>query len=287
MTDELIEANQISPEQQDAAMAAGFGAERGIMIPPEVAELNTDVAELPAAGDEGAAPDALLVSDVDRLRAEMATMGESIRKSFEQVHGKFGEHNRLIQEVVKGRTAAAGAAGAPARKVGADAFRKLAQEYPKIAAQMAEGLETVLAAQPAGMDAATVDARVNARVAELIQPAVEAIQTASNQKIAKVELSVTHPDWQKVTATREFADWFKAKPASEQHQLYYSWDAPGVAAMLTDYKVAAKRTAAAGNDRQRRLAAAVTPAGRGSGAATGISDDDALVLGFKAARSAG
>jgi hypothetical protein len=288
MTDEseLNAGNQITPEQQDAAMAAGFGAERGTMVPPEVTELNTEVAELPE--DESALQAAPGPSDVDRLRAEMASMGESIKKSFEQVHGKFGEHNRLIQEVVKGKTAAAGAAGAPARKVGADAFRKLALAYPDIAAQMTEGLENVLAAQSAtGLDATALDARVNAKVAELIRPAVEAVQTASDQKIAKVELSVMHPDWQKVTSTRDFSNWFKAKPATEQHRLFYSWDAPSVATMLSEYKTAAKRTVAASSDRQRRLAAAVAPAGRGSGASTGISDDDALVLGFKAARSAG
>jgi hypothetical protein len=232
------------------------------------------------------------LSELDRLRAEMASMGESIKKSFEQVHGKFGEHNRLIQEVVKGRTAAAGAAGAPARKVGADAFRKLAQAYPDIAAKVTEGLETVLAAQPAtGIDAAALDARVNAKVAELIRPALSeaigAVQTSSDQKIAKVELNVMHPDWQKVTSTRDFTNWFKAKPATEQHRLFFSWDAPTVAQMVGEYKTAANRAVAASSDRQRRLAAAVAPSGPGSGASTGISDDDALVLGFKAARSAG
>ncbi len=39
---EVTEANQITPEQQEAAFAAGFDAERGVEIPPEVAKLNTE-----------------------------------------------------------------------------------------------------------------------------------------------------------------------------------------------------------------------------------------------------
>jgi hypothetical protein len=296
---ELTEANQITPEQEDAAMAAGFADARGAEVPPEVTDLNTDVAEVFDGGEGAAAASAgahngataqaaAPPSDVEKLRAEMAMLGESVRRNFEQVHGKFGEHNRLIQEVVRGRTAAAGAAGAPARRIGADAFRKLAERYPEIASQMTEGLEQVFAQQAQShIDPAQLDARVNERVAQLLQPAVQAVQSASDQRISKVELSVMHPDWQKVTGTQDFANWFKTKPAQEQHRLYYTWDAPTVAAMLTEYKTAARRTASASNDRQRRLSAAVSPRGTGSGVPTGISDDDALVLGFKAARAGG
>lgn len=304
MGDELNETNQISAEQAEAAMVAGFADARGTEVPPGVKELNTEVAELPnenapvagypaaeatykaEAAQNAKAPQA---SEFQQLRAQVAQMSEAIKKSFEQVHGKFGEHNRLIQEVVKGRTAAPGSAGAPARKVGADAFRKLAQDYPDIAAHLTEGLETVLAAQAtqssaqSGMNQAAIDALVHARVAEIVRP----MQAETGRKLAAIELTTLAPDWKQVTSSDGFARWFKAQPADAQARLYHSWDAGTVAKAVTDFKAASRNFATAKNQRDTRLEAATQPVGTGSGATTGISDDDALVLGFKAARAGG
>jgi hypothetical protein len=286
-TEGLTEANQISLEQEDAAMAAGFADARGAEVPTAVRELNTEVAEVPAVDEARSQEVAREPTELDNLRAQVAGLGEAVRRSFEQVHGKFGEHNRLIQEFIRGKNAPAGAAGAPARKVGADAFKKLAGDYPEIAAQMVEGLEQVLASQPAGgIGEAELDQRVNARVEERVRTALSAAQTVSDQKLARVHLSVLHPDWQATTKTREFESWFRSRPPAEQKRLFESWDAPAVSAAISEFKSARRNMAAASHNRNRRLAAAVTPIGTGSAGPSAVSDDDALQYGFRIAHGA-
>lgn len=298
MSEEFQEP-ELTPEQQDAAMAAGFAGERGDDVPDEVsAEL-----DLPENGAAQAAPNmdapaktATAPSDIDRLRAELAAGMEGIQKNLRVVFGKVGAHEDLIRKVVAGQTAPAGSAGEAARRVGVDSFKRLRETYPELAEQVAEGLEHVLAAQPRhGMDRDEFDARVNAKVNELVGPALAKSQAQAKatiaQEVAAVRLEQAHPDWEDVTKSKGFEDFFKSKPQDYQRAAWHSNDPRMIGALVAEYKTFARRYGnsasrrnAASTSRQSRLAAAVVPAGSGSGAPTGISDDDALVYGFKSVR---
>jgi len=294
VTEEFAEP-ELTPEQQDAAMAAGFAGERGDDVPEEVSE-ELDLPESGAAqvAPHGDAPakTATAPSAIDSLRAELAAGMEGIQKNLRVVFGKVGAHEDLIRKVVAGQTAPAGAAGAAARRVGVDSFRRLRETYPELAEQVAEGLEHVLAAQPRnGMDREEFDARVNAKVNELVGPALAQTKAAIAQEVAAVRLEQAHPDWADVTKSKGFEEFFKSKPVDYQRAAWHSNDPRMIGTLIAEYKTFARRygnTAArrnaASSSRQSRLAAAVVPAGTGAGTPTGISDDDALVYGFKSVR---
>jgi hypothetical protein len=300
---EEFQEPELTPEQEDAAMAAGFAGARGDDVPEEV----SSELDLPESGAAHAAPQvdapaktATAPSDIDRLRAELAAGMEGIQKNLRVVFGKVGAHEDLIRKVVAGQTAPAGAAGEAARRVGADSFKRLRESYPELAEQVAEGLEHVLAAQPRhGMDRDEFDARVNAKVNELVGPALARSQAQSQaqakatiaQEVAAVRLEQAHPDWQDVTKSKGFEDFFKSKPPDYQRAAWHSNDPRMIGSLIAEYKTFARRygnTAGRRNEasssRQSRLAAAVVPAGTGAGTPTGISDDDALVYGFKSVR---
>jgi hypothetical protein len=284
----------ITQEQQDAAFVSGFGTERGIEVPDAVTAQNTEVEggkdDKKGEGHGGAEAQAPAQSEkpavdplVAKLADDVARLVVSVRENFDKVQGKFGEHNRLIQDIVKAKTAAPGTDGAPARKLGADALTKLKGLYPELGEALADDLEKVFASQPApqaGIAQADVDAVVNQRVAD----AIGKIRTESDQKLAKIELSIVHPDWQSVTAGKDFGDWFKTKPVEEQQKMLTTWNAQEVASMLTEFKGRKVASAAATASKQNRLERATQPATKPAVSPTGISDEAAFVSGFKEQR---
>lgn len=146
---------------------------------------------------------------------------------------------------------------------------RLAAEYPEMAELLADDLREALTGAPTPS-------------ADVHQVVSEQLQATSRQYESKL-LSVMHPDWKSIPASAEFAQWKGTLTPDELHVVNDSWDALAIGEVLTRFKNWKGQTQKTQQQRQSRLAAAVTPKGARQ-AQPAMSDSDAFVAGFNAVR---
>lgn len=61
------------------------------------------------------------------------------------------------------------------------------------------------------------------------------------RKAALDDLSKIHPDWVKVTNSKQFKQWAKGLPHATQDKLNSSWDAAFIAGVISQYKLTRKK----------------------------------------------
>lgn len=236
----------------DAAFEAGFAAvNSGEPEPePEPARIaGYTEEELRALLDKA--------SKVDKLEASASKLEASASKAF----GTLGALRQAV-DALKSQPRQSGAALQ-------GKLTRLAAEYPEMAEMLADDLREALTG-------------ATAPAADVQQIVSEQLQDTSRKYEAKL-LSVMHPDWKSIPASQAFEQWKGTLSPEELHIVHDSWDALAISEVLTRFKAWKGQTQKTQQQRQSRLAAAVTPKGARQ-AQPAMSDSDAFVAGFNAVR---
>lgn len=274
-TTEVVE--QTNDEAMDSMMA-GYNRQRGIVEEePAAAVADAPAAEEPVAAAE---PETPPPPQPPSFEEQLAQYRDASTADIAKVHGKIGELNRTIQNLLQKPQSVTPEVSADL----ADALKnaeKVAEEFPDIAGPLVASIKALSSrAMPVAAPAA---APVN--IDEVVRQQVLAERRAEAEEL----LAEDHADWASyklnANAPADFKEWYAALPADRQ-QRYRSTESPAVVSKyLTEYKSWAAERAAAANKKQTRLAAAVTPQGEGSAGGPSLLPDSAgLTVGYKRVR---
>lgn len=272
-------------QEASASLAAGFNKVRGDQPPAETPEPTA----APAAPTEEQAPettpeptpqptaapeeeflDGMSKSQVKELLARVPDQAKAIEK----LHGKIGE---LVRTIKQSQPAAEqpGSEGAPARRLQADALKRLQVDYPDIAEALAEDLSALMP---------TTTAPDPKQFAETVQQMVAKGLEEGAHKTERKLLSRAHPDWEKTIHTPDFKLWLEALPDPEQEEFNSSWESDVVGGFLDKFKTHRESLAKQRQRSNARLEAAVVPKGDGGAATSKLPDSAGLSVGFKRVR---
>lgn len=276
----------------EAAFSAGFANVRGEEPPadapagaqptdvdPETAPEGDQAAEAPPATVDAAVEEArVLVAGLteEQLQALLAKLPkvdeleQSTNNSVRQIHGKFGELQRTINELKSG------SGGQPIRLT-PESLGRMNKEFPEMAQMLADDLSEVLRApgNAPGFDAASMEPIVQERVAA-------GVQQVSQQMEGKL-LSMVHRDWPTIVSGNDFKVWAQTLDPQTQVALDNSWDAMWLGDKISEFKQWQQRTRAKQESNKQRLEAAILPQGVNV-ATPALTDDAAFEAGFKAVR---
>jgi hypothetical protein len=201
--------------------------------------------------EEEADPEAQAKADQAHLKALLDSLPSLQEKStmteaqIRQLHGKFGEINKLVKDLQSN-------AAAPAQpvKLTKETFKKLSTDFPEIAEMLAEDLSSLsLPTVRTESQAAPVD----------VQPIVDAEVSKVRQEFEGKFLTLMHRDWKQVVNSDDFRAWVAKLPADEQNTLNNSWDAEYIGGKISDYKASVKKVDQQREQRNERLLRAITP----------------------------
>lgn len=221
--------------------------------------------EVEAEPVEETPPEPSVADELKALKAKVTALAStSDPDAVRRMHGEIGDINRTLKKLQSPKEA-------PAEDELAAAIKEAeASEFPEITAPLLKALKalsTTRQAQPEqSVDiAASVSTEVEKRL----------------ERLAREALEEEHPGWNETTKTPEFSAWFASKPPEYQTK-YGKSENPAVAAKcLTEFKDSLKVR----QKKQERLESAVTPQGTPQKpAASTISDDEALMRGYKKAK---
>ena len=290
MEEQLTQAAEVDAEAQAIAEAqAGYDGKARAQAPaPEVAAVRPGEPPLAdsalSASDEDSDDEPHLEAEPAKLSAQEAVSqqledlkaqvrelasknadSETVRK----MHGEIGNINRTLQKLK-----ALEKAKAPADDELAAALKsaeEVAEEFPDFAGPLVKALKVLQSRMPAAAPEQDTQA-------EVVDPAE--LERNARVKAAIESLDEVHPDRHAIRETKEFKDWFAAKPPEYQSQVKTSWNAAVVAQCFTDFKA----TVAARKRKQERLDAAATPQGLPRATPSAISDEQAARIGYERAR---
>lgn len=222
----------------------------------------------------------------DQLKAALASAARvpelegNVTKRIDQIFGKFGELQRMLQQ-----QSATAPQGVAAEKKLAASMKRMREAGFEDMAEMLEGdLDELLGSMSGkGGDPAVFESKLDAKIGGF------------EQRIAQTLLSFRHKDWQTVRGTPEFKAWETTLDPAVRAELNSTWDTSFVADRLDEFKASLKKAEpeaqpANSEDHQRqlnkRLEGAMTPEGAGSGVPRAtITEDEAEAAAIKARRS--
>lgn len=187
---------------------------------------------------------------------------DTIRK----MHGEIGNINRTLQEIKS---------PAPAPIVETDedsaALDEITKEYPELAGPIVKSMKALQD------KIAKLSAVPSSDPSDAIKAQVQAIR----QKDAIEALEEEHPDYATVNGSPEFKKWLSTKSPEYKARIETTWNPVIVSKGLTEFKNSVKK----GNEKQTRLASAITPRGIPRKAGTSVlPDEDGLLIGYNSAR---
>lgn len=212
---------------------------------------------------------------------EIDSFKQDAYRRIDQSLGKYGELNRSLQEIQKKPQGGL--------SLSKDKFKRLSQDFPEMAALLAEDLNEAFTAPPVvpeqqatSLDPAELEKRVQERVAKEIQD----IALKNEMR----ELKRAHADWETVIQSPEFEQWGNTLPQDEWKNLVLSSDADTVADGITRFKAFkakadAEQASALAREQKKqsaskRLEAAITPTGTAGGPPS-KTDRDMFLEGFR------
>jgi hypothetical protein len=180
---------------------------------------------------------------------------DRLTKMHDKAFGTIGNLKQTIDEL-RSRTAG----GVP--QVSKETFKKLAEYFDD------EGVAEALANDFGGLQFGGGN-----------DSAVDDKLSALEQKFEIRLLDYAHKDWREHFQSEAFQDWKKTLKPEAQQELDNSWDGMKMAEAFTQFKAWKGKRESAEQDKQRRLADAVQPAG--AGRAVPSAADDAFNQGLK------
>lgn len=155
-----------------------------------------------------------------------------------------------------------------------------AKDFPDLAGPLVDALKLVgaKAAKPAAPGQQPMSAE---EISALAQRAASEAAQQARVTAAQEALTEEHPDWETVRETPGFQSWLKAKPSDYQERLANTWNPLVVAKGLTEYKDTLRQQQQAKQQKENRLAGAITPRGVPTPPAPSkLSDDEGFARGY-------
>ena len=276
-TDDLLEA---TPAESEAAFEAGFkGTREGegegesddkpddkpAAVADPVVE-PTDPDEDDSANQE-AFPGIGLTSE--QMRETLSKVGklDSMSKQIDRLFGTLGD---MQQKMTQGQTASKDEKAAVKQE-----FSRTREEYPELAAVLAEDMKAVMAST----SPIDIDGAVNQRLAEKMGEMKEAFEIKL--------IGTQHKDWQEQVKSPDFSLWLQTLPDQQREDVLTSSDSAVVVDAVSNFKTWISNTVKRGGNTQRnqkRLEDAIVPEGTARNQPVTQSEEDAFVSGFKGAR---
>lgn len=266
-------------EQTSASLSAGFNKVRGVKDEPADKADESDPPPAKAEDDTSVVEEAPQVEPLsqEELRAALSKLPELEQfkgltsGELQKLHGKMGEFNRTLQNLQS--------AGKPANsEAHKAALAKLTDEYP----ELAETMKPLFEAASPGVSTEQITSIVQEQVGKVKAETDKSIA----ELLAQIALTEEHPDWKKLPSTPAYAAWIKSKPPEFQQEFNNTWDTGFVAKGLTEFKQWRDTTYAKQQQKQDRLAGAVTPTGVPSRDSRRLPDSAGLSAGFNRVRKA-
>ena len=267
--EEVVEQEDTT-QQDDAAFEAGYAEARG-EEPPTQPEPEQQEPEQEPVVEEAPEPEPIFAGlTEDQLKSALAKAGEvdELKSQVRQIFGRLGEFNQRIQQA---QSATGGA------KLTAGQLNKLRSEFP----EMADLLEQDLSGLSVGGQQNSFDPTP---MRDELQQGFRAEIDRVNKENEKKLLSIRHRDWQTIRDTDDFKLWENTLPVEDRQSLNESWDAMYIADRFDEFKAWRSKAQSSKQQKQSRLAAAVTPRGVQSQPTSTVNDDDAFMAGYKSVR---
>jgi hypothetical protein len=294
--DQDVQDQEVPEQDSDADMEAGFAAVRGapaqMTDPAPAAPVESKAEAEPAA--EPADPKEPQKDELRALIASIVTEAITpIQGSMRNIAGNVGGLKSELQRLANvQRTHPDGSAAAEgARKASELILKRVAENYPELSKDLAADLSEALGAAQAAPDAAAIEQIVEKKVSQ------------RETQLAAETLDVVRPNWKLDIAARDaagnpvmddagrivpgkaFMDWLGTKGDDFRRTFWTTNSIRFLAGAVDEFKATQQDVAKPRENKQARLAAAVTPVGRSAPVAHAeIDEEAAMSLGFKAAR---
>lgn len=220
--------------------------------------------------DESLAPQEQEAQIQQAIKDNPSLTEEQVRRLFEQnnqlIYGKVNELSRALQDVKQIATQTP--QFSPQNiQVTPESFSKLREEFgDEISAALAHDLSQIQMMQAQqGFNQAQIDEYVSSQIAQ-----------AQIQFETKL-VAMAHPDWKETVTSNEFGEWMQKQPPHIQEMLDQSWDSEFLTTAIGAFKAQNSRKKEVTQQRNDRLAAAVTPNGTG---VVGYDEEDDFESGF-------
>jgi hypothetical protein len=281
----VVENEVASTEATQADEQAGFDASfteaRADEAPAEKVEqaepeeTNAEVAtEAAPAAEVNATPEEKAGLTADQLTAMLAKLPKiddletMTTAELRKVHGKFGELTRTLQELQK----SVQNSNKPGLNLSEAKFKRLAEEYPDLAALLSEDLKEIGVAN-------TQQPQSNP---EDFQKSVAEVEDKLAKEMQKNLLLIQHKDYPTVVASDEFKVWAQTLPPEEQQELNSTWDAMYLGEKISNFKDWLNKKNSGSQQRQERLQRAVLPQGKQAAPSpAAMTEEDGFALAFK------
>jgi hypothetical protein len=271
---EEIEVQEVDDAATEAAFAEQFGDSPAVIAADEEAE--TEVQEVTPAADDASEVEGVAAIEEPKVEDEHAKLlallndiparNDLTEKEIRQIHGKFGEVNRALQELKSN-------SGSSPVRVTKDQFKRLNEEFPEIAEMLAEDLAGISLQSNGGVNAESIQPFVNTEVAKVREELTRTMNTNL--------LTIQHRDWASVYSSADFNSWKGSLATDEQQKLDNSWDAMYLGEQLTKFKTWRDTVKNTKENNNKRLLDAVLPKG-GVKTTNGIvTEEDAFNAQFK------
>lgn len=268
------EENEVQLEQDLAASEAAFSQEFEESPTDIVADETTEEAtqELqPELASENVADGEEVdqqpeQDDHARLLAllnEIPERSAMTDKEIRQLHGKFGEINRVIKELQSN-------SGTANVRVTQDSLKRLNENFPEIAEMLAEDLSGI-----------SLQGGGSSFDPEIMQQEVAKVRDEMNQTMQRNLLTIQHRDWASIVGSNEFGKWKDNLSADEQQQLNSSWDAMYLGEKITEFKAWHNKINNTQQQRNQRLANAILPKTTQAASRGIVSEEEAFAAQFR------
>lgn len=270
--------------ESDAAFEAGFSGVR------EEPQAPTETPAAPAAPDAPAAEDSAVAAPGkqeepadetnqeiipgigltnEQLRASLSKV-EKLDGMSKQIDRLFGTLGDLQQKMTQGQPVTKAE-----KEATAQAFKRVHEEYPELAAVLAEDMKEAMAsATPVDIDGV-----VNQRLAEKIGEIREAFEIKL--------VAMQHKDWQEQIQSPDFSLWLQTLPEQRRNDVVNSADSAVVidaVSSFKDWKAAVVKRGDTTQRNKKRLEDALVPEGTGRAKPVSQSEQQAFESGFQAVR---
>ena len=285
-----VETAQNDHAEMDDLMA-GYNARSGNPLPADVPQTQSAQPEsIPANDVPNEAPadeqPAEQPKDAKQLLAEqLAAFKEEVRAialnddspAVRKLHGAIGDINRQLKQLEPKPAPQPAPVDDELTAAMQDAER-VAEDFQEFGGPLVAALKAVEKAgrrpqDQQGMTPEQIEAQIEARANQLLAAEQER-QRNDSVKVLKFD----HPDYDTVMRSKEFDAWVKAKPAELQETIIHTENPMLAARFLTEFK----ETQRVQQQKQSRLAAAVTPKGVAAPPAQSkLTDEEQLWAGYK------
>lgn len=289
---EVTEEQQASHEV--AAFAEAFAKTRGEEIPQEAApepqaapDQSEDPTEAtteppPAKGASEEEPHVIpgLGLTEEELKAAILKANEvdSVKAHTEKAFGKIGEVFKKLQALEQ-RNQAMPSGGQV--KLTSESFKRMHTQWPEMAADLAQDLNEALVNVNGSVLAAAFDP---SEVERIVAERVSETEKKLNQAVERRLLTRSHPDWEEVVTSSDFALWKQnVLKEEERATLNTSWDADFIGKKIDKFLSWKDKSQQSRTNKQKRLEAAIQPTG-GVVPTSTLSEEDAFVSSFNSAR---